>query len=55
MKRRIFRNLSTLLGIIYFIFAVLSLIYNFGLGTAATFGGVAMMFVWMSQQENLKD
>ena len=55
MKKETFKFWSMVWAIIWAIFAGLSFWYKLGLGTTATIGGIALMFAWMYEQQNLSN
>jgi hypothetical protein len=55
MKKKTFVILSITSSGIWFVFTILAVVYNLGLGNAATLGGIALMFAWMAAQTSIKD
>ena len=55
MKRKSYKTSTVLSAIVWAIFAWLAWYAKQDLGTIATLGGIALMFAWMYEQENLED
>ena len=55
MKKNTFKIWSTIWAIIWALFAVGAWYAKIDLGTVATLGGIALMFVWMYEQENIQN
>lgn len=53
MKLKHFKILSIIWAIVWAIFALIARLSGEELGTVATLGGIALMFAWMYEQENI--
>lgn len=55
MKKKIYKISTFISAIIWAIFTFGVWYAKYDLGTVATLGGIALMFAWMYEQENVKD
>jgi hypothetical protein len=53
MKRSTFKISTRISAVVWAAFAGLAFYANYDLGTIATLGGIALMFAWMYEQENI--
>ena len=55
MKRKNYKASTCISAIVWAIFAGLAWYAKLDLGTVATLGGIALMFAWMYEQENIEN
>lgn len=55
MKRKTYKTWTCASALVWFVFAILAWYAKYDLGTIATIGGIALMFAWLYEQENLSD
>ena len=55
MKRKTFKFWTSASAVVWALFTGLAWYAKLELGTVATLGGIALMFAWMYEQENIED
>ena len=55
MKQKTYKISTFISAIVWAVFAGLAFWAKYDLGTIATLGGIALMFAWMYEQENITD
>lgn len=55
MKRNTYKIVTISSAIVWALFTLCAWYAKYDLGTIATIGGIALMFAWMHEKENIED